>query len=275
MGATPEWASTTGDIWARRWQDAEQALTELAVQLDTAIAAAAPQASFRALDIGCGAGSTSIALARSRPDAAIVACDLSPTLAKVARQRTLEMPAIEVVTGDAPVVARDQGPFDLFFSRHGVMFFDDPVRAFGSFARAARPGSAILFSCFQDWSANPWASELASAAAGAPLPPPGREPSGFAFAEPDYVRAILASSGWPAAEARPAPFRYIAGAGEAAIDQALSFLTELGPASRVIAALPAAERGPAVERMRKVVERHFDGRSVTLDAAAWIWSARQ
>lgn len=275
MSATPEWASTTGDAWARRWQNAEQALAGLAVQLDAAIVAAAPEGCFRALDIGYGAGSTSIALAAVRPEATIVACDLSPSLVGIARQRTEDIAGIEVVLGDAAEVATRHGPFDLFLSRHGVMFFDDPVRAFRAFAEASIPGAAILFSCFQDWSANPWASELASAAAGAALPPPGREPSGFAFAEPRYVEGILAASGWSEAQARPTKFRYVAGTGGHAVDEALSLLSELGPASRVLAGLAEDERGPAVSRMRKVVERRFDGRTVSFDAAAWIWSARR
>jgi hypothetical protein len=155
-----------------------------------------------------------------------------------------------------------------------VMFFADPVRAFRSLRTAANAGAALVFSCFQDWDANPWAAELASAAAGRTLPPPGREPSGFAFAEPDYVRDILGSAGWTALEWRTVPFSYVAAGGAEAINDALSFLGEIGPASRVVRELPEKERGSAVERMRAVIERHFDGDEVQFPAAAWIWSAR-
>ena len=274
MSTFPEWSTTSGDAWAERWRDVDKALSDLAPKLHSAILAAAPKHSFRALDIGCGAGSTSIALGQDRPDASILACDLSPALVEVAQARTAEDGAIRIVLGDAEQVAGREGPFDLFFSRHGVMFFEEPVRAFRSFASSASAGASLVFSCFQDWAANPWASELASAAAGRPLPPPGREPSGFAFADPEYVRDILGSAGWTEAEAQPVQFRYVAAHGGGAVDRAMAFLSQIGPASRAVGSLPEAERSGAMQRMRNVIQRHFDGRSVEFAAAAWVWTAR-
>lgn len=179
-----------------------------------------------------------------------------------------------MVLGDAPVAAGDEGPFDLFYSRHGVMFFADPVGAFRAFRAAASPGATIVFSCFQDWRANPWASELASAAAGRTVPPPGREPSGFAFAEPDYVADILRSAGWSGSAVQPVQFRYVASGGAEAVDQALGFLAEIGPASRAMLDLPEQERAAALERTRRVIEQHRSGDTVEFPAAAWIWSAK-
>jgi SAM-dependent methyltransferase len=273
MSTSPEWATRSGDAWSGRWREIDLALSDLAATLNPAIAAAAPRRAFRALDVGCGAGSTSMALSQARPDASIAACDLSPSLVRIAEER-LAGSGVRVLLGDAEVVAAGEGPFDLIFSRHGVMFFADPVQAFRSLRSAANAGASLVFSCFQDWDANPWASELASAAAGRTLPPPGREPSGFAFAEPDYVQEILKGAGWTDVEWRSVPFRYVAAGGEAAVEQALSFLGEIGPASRVVSELPEQERSGAVQRMRGVIERHFNGDTVEFAAAAWIWSAR-
>ena len=273
MSTSPEWATKSGDAWSERWHEIDLALSDLAARLNPAIAAAAPPRPFRALDVGCGAGSTSMSLVQARPDASIVACDLSPALVRIAEDRLAGSP-VRVHLGDAEAVAAGEGPFDLIFSRHGVMFFDDPVQAFRSLRKAANAGASLVFSCFQDWSANPWASELASAAAGRELPPPGRRPSGFAFAEPDYVRAILESGGWTNLDWRPVPFRYIAAGGEAAVDRAVSFLAEIGPASRVVSELPEQKRSGAMQRMRRLIEGHFNGDAVEFAAAAWIWSAR-
>lgn len=272
MSIAPEWSTTSGDAWADRWPEIDHALSGLARVLNPAIKAAAPRRPFRALDIGCGAGSTSLALAEARPDASIVACDLSPALVRIAGER-LSGRSARVLHGDADGVAGREGPFDLIFSRHGVLFFGDPVRAFRGFRAAASAGASLVFSCFQGWNANPWASDLASAAAGRALAPPGREPSGFAFAEPDYVREILSSAGWADAAWRPVQFRYVAAGGEGAVENALSFLSDIGPASRVIRELPEGERGAAIGRMRDVIERHFDGDAVEFPAAAWIYSA--
>lgn len=268
-----EWATRSGDAWAERWRETDRALSKLGTVLDSAIAAAAPPQPFRALDVGCGPGSTSLALAQARPDASIIACDLSPALAAIAEARVVGS-QVRVIVGDAEALAGSEGPFDLIFSRHGLMFFAEPVRAFRNLREATNAGASLVFSCFQDWDANPWASELASAAAGRTLPPPGREPSGFAFADPDYVRDILQSAGWTDLERRPVPFDYVAADGEAAVDRTLSFLCEIGPASAVVRELPEQEKSGAVDRMRAVIERHFDGGAVEFPAAAWIWSAK-
>ena len=273
MSNSFDWATRSGDAWAARWRDTDRGLSGLAPPLQAAIEAAAPSGSFAAFDVGCGPGSTSLGLAQARPDANIVACDLSRALVEVARDRLRGFGQVEVVLGDAQQVALERAPFDLIYSRHGVMFFPDPFAAFADLRRAATDTGALVFSCFQDWTANPWASELASAAAGRPLPPPGREPSGFAFANPDYVRDILHSAGWSGAQAEPVRFAYVPGEGAHAVEQAMDFLCEIGPASGVVRELPEEQRKRAVQRMRSLIEAHFDGSRIEFEAAAWIWSA--
>lgn len=131
----------------------------------------------------------------------------------------------------------------------------------------------MVFSCFRDWASNAWASELANAAAGEGVSPPGHEPSGFAFADPDYVLAILEAAGWNRAEPHAVDFTYLAGVGPGAVENALAYLAEIGPASRIVQSLPDHERTDALERMRRVIERQFDGDKVAFPAAAWIWRA--
>lgn len=269
-----QWATTSGSVWARRWRDTDAGLAGLSPYLLSAVKAAAPEGPFRAFDIGCGPGTTTLDVAAACPQAEVIACDVSADLAEIARQRSSGNPRIRVVEGDAQGHAGGEGPIDLFFSRHGVMFFDDPVRAFRSFRNAANPGASMVFSCFQNWELNPWASELADAAAGRTLPPPGREPGGFAFADPNYVREILEAAGWADATALDVQFDYVAGEGADAVDSALSFFSELGPSSRLIESLSAHERSAAMQRMRGVIERHQDGGKVAFEAAAWIWSAK-
>jgi hypothetical protein len=105
------------------------------------------------------------------------------------------------------------------------------------------------------------------------VPAPGREPSGFAFADPDYVRDILTSADWSEAEARPVDFEYVAGDGPGGIDQAMDFLVELGPASRVIEELDGDARDAAVARVREAVLAYEGDGRVVFPGAAWIWEA--
>ena len=266
---SPDWSGASGDIWARRWRDTDRALQRVGAALDDAISDAAPEGPFRALDVGCGPGTTSLALAARRPDASILGCDLSQALVAIARERAQDTPNLRFIAEDAEQAARERGPFDLIFSRHGVMFFDDPRRAFRTLREATVPDGRLVFSCFRTWAENPWAEELASAAAGAALPPPGREPGGFAFADVDYVRDILTTAGWAEAEPRALDFDYDAGS----LDEAMSFLVELGPASRVMDELDGGAREAAANRVRAAVRRHERDGRVTFRGAAWIWTA--
>ena len=140
-----------------------------------------------AVDIGCGAGGTSLALAAARPLLSVLGIDLSESLIETARSRASPYPNLSFRAGDATEVA-DLG-VDLFFSRHGVMFFDDPKAAFTRLRAAARPGARLIFSCFRDYALNPWAAEIVAAIAGTAPPAPGIAPGPFAFADPDHVAA--------------------------------------------------------------------------------------
>lgn len=273
VSITPDWSRETGDIWADRWRDLDRALAGVSPHLISAVLETASAGPFRAFDIGCGAGTTTISLANERPDASIVACDLSPSLARIAKERTGQLNNVRVVHGDAEILAVSDGPFDTLFSRHGVMFFPDPIRAFTSLRKGANPGGALVFSCFQGWKENAWASEVASVTAARELPSPGREPSGFAFSDPDYVREILSASGWIQVEGRIAPLDYVAGEGAEAVAQAVSLLSEIGPASAVLKSLGDGAREPALKRLREVVERYFAGDAVRFPGSVWIWTA--
>ena len=273
MSIAPDWAGRSGDAWTRRWRELDAALSGLAPQLHRLILDGGPTGPFRAVDIGCGAGSTTRALARDRCDAEITACDLSSSLALLAKDRLAAFESVRVFNGDAVEIAVRQSPIDLMYSRHGVMFFDDPVEAFSTLRGATSDHATLVFSCFQDWRSNPWASEVASAAAGRALAAPGREAGGFAFADSDYVSKLLKETGWNRAEVRDAPFQYVAGTGSKAVEQAMEFLSEIGPASRVLEGMTDVDRGHAEERMYRVIEQHRAGKSVMFPASAWLWSA--
>ncbi|WP_326524399.1 class I SAM-dependent methyltransferase [Sphingomonas sp.] len=276
MTQANDWIGTVGDAWAAEWRRTDRSFIHLAPRLDAAILAAAPAGGFRALDIGCGAGGTSLALAAERSDAEIVGIDLSDGLIAVARERSAEIAAsrsagLTFLTGDVAAHAATHGPFDLLYSRHGVMFFPDPVAAFAALHAAAAPDAALVFSCFADWSANAFAAALAEVTGAGP-PPPG--PGPFAFADPARVAVILAEAGWRDATPVRVDFAYRAGAGDDPVGDALSFFQRIGPVAAALRAMPADAHPAAVARLREVIEHHHGGGAVDFAASAWIWSAR-
>ncbi|MFX8008320.1 class I SAM-dependent methyltransferase, partial [Acinetobacter baumannii] len=69
------------------WQRTDRSFADLGAMLNEHILAHLPADAARVVDIGCGAGSTAIALATARPDTRITGIDLSAPLVEVARER--------------------------------------------------------------------------------------------------------------------------------------------------------------------------------------------
>lgn len=266
-----DWQGKVGDVWASESRRTDRSFTELTARLHARIVAAAPQ-SGQAVDIGCGAGQTSIALAVAKPGLAVTGIDLSSDLLAIARLQAGSISNMKFVHDDAVTGAANCAPVDLYVSRHGVMFFDDPIAAFTSFRSAASPTGRILFSCFRDWTLNGFAYEIARLANN--VAPHPNAPGPFAFADKDKVAKILADSGWKSAEAETVDFSYIAGEGADPIDDAVSFMRRIGPASRAIADAAECDRPALIDGLRGICQNHLHGDRVLFPAAAWIWSAQ-
>jgi SAM-dependent methyltransferase len=271
MFSTDEWTGRTGDVWADEWRRTDRGFDGLSDSLNAAILESAPSTG-RAVDLGCGAGGTSIALALARPDLEVTGLDISAGLVTVARQRGDGIANLRFDVADTAALDPATGA-DLLVSRHGVMFFADPVMAFATIRAASRPRARLVFSCFRDRSANPWAL-LSDNLVGAPAPlPPGYVPGPFAFADRAFVADLLARSGWTNAEAAAIDYRYIAGQGDDPVADAINFFTRIGPVARVIAEQPADRRAALIERLKLLLARHATGDVVAFPAACWIWTA--
>lgn len=276
MTGAADWAAGVGDVWASEWRRTDRSFAALAAHLDAAILAAAPTTGL-AVDLGCGAGQTSMALAAARPELRITGVDVSAELIQVAQTRAAERsPNLRFVRGD---IAANAGHFaadaDLLFSRHGVMFFDDPHAVFAALHDAARPGARLIFSCFRRASLNPWASEIVARVTGAaPAPANGYAPGPFGFADADWVTVMLTDAGWRDLHRKPIDYSYVAGEGPNPIADAASFFGRIGPVATAIRTAPEADRPRLRERLTTALAPHRQGDQVCFPAAAWLWSAR-
>lgn len=267
-----EWEGRVGRSWATEWRRTDRSLAALAARLvDTA--GEAPFA--KALDIGCGAGEVSLALARSRPSAKVVGIDLSAELLAVARERAGDSANLAFEQGDAARWEQPGFAPDLLVSRHGVMFFHDPTAAFAHLAHIAAPEARLAFTCFRAAAENAWATGLGALLPhGLGAPPPPGQPGPFAFADPDHVNGILRQAGWSGIAFEPVDFSYIAGAGEDPVGDALSYFLVIGPAARAAAQLAGDERTAFVARLRAFLRDNLSEGRIAFGAAAWLVRAR-
>ena len=254
------WNGPNGQRWTDRQASQDVLLAPVSQLLIDRIA---PKIGDRIVDIGCGCGATSIALAeRVAPGGFVLGVDISAPMLARARQLAPKGLPLDFAQADATVYPFEPGSFDLVVSRFGVMFFAEPAVSFANLRKALRPSGRVVFACWREPKANPWmTASLPAVYRHVPrLPQAGPEdPGPFAFASEERVKRILDGAGFSgiAMEACNVSLDIAIGGGlEAATDSAIS----IGPAAR--------------ESVRELLAPHVRGQLVPLPGSIWIVTAR-
>jgi SAM-dependent methyltransferase len=265
MSQAEFWNGAAGETWAT-WVDTLD--TMLKPLGEAAIAALAPQAGWRVLDIGCGAGATSRSLAdKVGPTGHVTGVDISAPMLAVAQARG---GGPDFVLADAGGAAIPGMPFDAAFSRFGVMFFEDPRASFAHLRSALQPGAPIVFICWRSMAENAWAAEPLSAAIpylrDLPEKPKPGAPGPFAFADRAHVTAVLTGAGFADVSVTPFDTPYVMGATvEAAVDMSV----RIGPLSRLIRE-QELEVEPIARSLGETLRAFLTPEGVKMKAACWI-----
>jgi SAM-dependent methyltransferase len=268
------WSGKVGGEWAAYADGIDIMLRSLT---QTALEHAGFLPGQRVLDIGCGAGATSLDIARRvGANGAVLGVDLSPQLLAVARARAAEARLnaqfIEADAGSADLGAE---PFDAAWSRFGVMFFEQPPQAFAHIRASLRPNGRLAFVCWRAMADNPWATipiEAIKPLLKTPLAPPDPEaPGPYALADGAKIKRILTESGWRDIALTPWDGDLPVGGG-GSLDDTAGFLLRIGPCARAIAdqQLDAAE---AKRRLVAQLTPHHRNNAVILPAACWFVTA--
>jgi SAM-dependent methyltransferase len=266
------WNEASGRAWVELQEVLDRVMAPFA---DRLLDEASPGAGARVLDIGCGAGATTLAAARRLgPSGLCLGVDISaPLLAAAEARATAEgLRSAAFLQADAQDHAFEPHAFDAVLSRFGVMFFDDPVAAFANIRRAARPAATLAFVAWRSPEDNPFMTTAAVAAAPflPELPPPAPDaPGPFAFANDDRVRRILDASGWTDVDARPLDV-----ACSLAEKELLTYATKLGPAARALREMDAATFDRASAAIRAAFEPYVREGRAHFVAKCWLVTAR-
>ena len=231
----------------------------------------------RVIDVGCGCGATTLALARrvgARGRA--LGVDVSAVMLARARERagSAGFANVEFENADAQTHSFAAGAWDCVYSRFGVMFFADPTRAFANLRGALRGGGRASFVCWRPFNENPWMmvpfAALAAFLTPPPPPPPGA-PGPFSFGDAERVRGILGGAGFDRIEIAPHDGMMALGRN---LDDAVTFTLSAGPASRLLADASPADRARARSAVRDALAPHARGGPVALMGAIWLVRAK-
>jgi SAM-dependent methyltransferase len=269
-----EQAALWSGAGGRGWAASQELLDRVLQPFEDLVLGAIPADASRVLDVGCGTGATTVAIARRLGGrGACVGVDVAEVMIAAARARAeRERVPVELVVGDAQTYPFAPETFDAVASRFGVMFFRDAVEAFANLRGAARRGAALR--CVVWRSAEENAFMTAAERAAAPLLPglPVRrpdEPGQFGLADPDRTGRVLAESGWSAVDVRPIDVPCVMP--ESALAQ---YLTTVGPVGRALERADDALRARVLAAVRPAFDPWIHGPELRFTAACWMLVAR-
>jgi SAM-dependent methyltransferase len=267
------WNANAGQTWAKFQPLLDQQLGPLG---EEALRVLAPGSAETILDIGCGCGDSTLALAAQvGPAGRVVGVDISRPMLEVARQRRPPPAAgkVEFRQIDAQSGELGRARFDSAFSRFGVMFFGDPVAAFTNLRCALKPGGRLTFVCWRSLQENPWM--LAPLEAALPFLPPVTPidplaPGPFAFADFQRVRRVLVD----AAFERVTIMSFDTEIGGADLEQTRRLSFRVGPLAAALREHPDyADR--VAEPVERALRQFETAGRVMMPASVWIASAER
>lgn len=264
------------DVAGPKWVAGQRRLDALMAPLTTALLdAAAVRLGEAVLDVGCGCGESALRAAEAAgPRGRVLALDVSAPMLAHARARPPSLAAapIEWLRADASAHAF-AGGHDLVMSRFGVMFFADRPAAFANLRRALKPGGRIAFLTWRRreevaWMRDP-ADWLAAPNASAPVEDGG--PGPFALGDGEATCRLLAAAGFRDVARTSIDRPLHLGAD---IEEAVSLLSEHGPAGHIVREADAQRRAEAEAILSDRLRVHLGPGGVSMEAACWLYAAR-
>lgn len=230
--ATEAW---DGPLFERFVQYRHLVVAGLTIHGEKALALYPPPEGGRVLDIGCGFGDTTERIAGLvGMDGHAHGVDVAPRFIEAARQ---EVGAPNASFDVADVQFDDLGgPYDMVFSRFGVMFFDNPGAAMRNVRRSMRPGARLVVVVWRVREDNPWmyaAQQVVERLLGQPdeYDEPKCGPGPFSMAGADTTTGILIGAGFEDVTLTRADLPILIGRD---IDEAVDLMMALGPAGEMV-----------------------------------------
>jgi ubiquinone/menaquinone biosynthesis C-methylase UbiE len=104
------------------------------------------------LDVACGTGHASLAIAKKLKDGRVTAVDFSPGMLDQARKKAaaLNVGNVEFLERDMQNLGFPVGRFDIAVCAFGIFFVEDMDAQLAHIVSAVKPGGRIMISCFEE-----------------------------------------------------------------------------------------------------------------------------
>lgn len=271
-----DWAGEMGLKWLASLSLFEEMIAPIGEAL---LARAGYQDGETVIDLGCGGGATTLAIADAvAPSGKVMGLDISPDLIAAAQERADKSGAgnIAFTCADAATVQLPDAPYDRLFSRFGSMFFADPVGAFTNFHGLVRKGGRIDLAVWGPPRDNLWMMEMMGVVRNHIEIPPAvpRAPGPFAFEDLEYLGEILDASGFTNVDiAAYEALQPVGGIG-ATPQKAVEFAFASMAVGRALADKGEAVIDAASSELASVFARHHvPGEGVMMQGKVWLVSA--
>jgi SAM-dependent methyltransferase len=272
-----DWAGEMGARWLANLNGFESTIAPVG---DALLARAAYSPGERVLDIGCGGGATTLAIAQAvQPGGEVLGIDISLDLIAAATRRAAAANIVNArfLCADAASMRLPDGPYDRLFSRFGSMFFAEPIPAFANLRKLLKPGGRIDLAVWGPPQQNPWMLEGMAVARRhvdllAPVP---RAPGPFAFEDLDYMHEVLDGAGFHGTDIVAAKGLLAVGGPGSTPHQAQQFACNAMAFGQVLIDYPETVQQAVQADLVELYGKHYRAdEAVMMGYTAWLVSGR-
>ncbi len=270
------WAGPGGERWLANLDRFESMIQPIG---DALIKMAAICDAENVIDLGCGAGATSLEIARRvGPNGSVTGLDISEGLLKEATRRATAdgLKQLRFILGDAAQAPLPKAAADCVLSRFGSMFFSDPYAAFAHIHGFLKPGGRIALACWAPLAQNPWMMEVRQAVSHHFNVPPmiPRTPGPFAFDNPDYLLDILSKANFSNVTIVPWHGDIPVGGKGTDPDTAAGFLLKAVSMAQFFKDAPESLKATVHKELTALLQPWNGPDGVVMPASAWMVSGR-